>query len=381
MTSAPDYSLIPDLHAYLASHDGGKFQANRIEALSGGTANFAFRLHLKTPLRDGSETLVLKHAKGFLASAREFKFDVKRQTFEAEALRRVRAWLPQGSLASVPEVHLFDEENHILIMDDCGHGPDSGTLKSLLLAGRITMSLADEIGRALGVFLGALHRKSEENRSDLEFFDANTQAKVVSAWATYGRLASTLSNADNLPKLVGLEVPKEKLEEVSKIGEEMSRRVNAANAESSPLVMGDFWPGNIMITLSTSNALQRIAVLDWELVKPGLAGLDIGQFCGEMHQAQMCYPQYADVASRTVAALLSAYAQENEKAGMKVVARDALTHCGAHLIAWTPRTSWAEAERTQEVVKEGLEFLTSGFDGKEERLRTSCVAPLVETST
>lgn len=133
--------------------------------------------------------------------------------------------------------------------------------------------------------------------------------------------------------------------------------------------MGDFWPGNIMVSLGADDAsLQRIDVLDWELVKPGLAGLDIGQFCGEMHQTRMCYPQYAEAATHTVAALLAAYAQGSGYDAK--VARDALTHCGAHLVIWTPRTPWADAEKTKEVVQEGIDFLVGGFTGGADGLKS-----------
>ncbi|KAJ7508553.1 kinase-like domain-containing protein [Mycena galericulata] len=371
--AAPDYSRIPDLHSYLAAHQG--FASERIEALSGGTANFIFRLHLKEPF-EGRTSLVLKHAKNYIASAQSIPFAIERQLFEVEALRRVRGWLPKDSVVGVPAVHLFDEENHILIMDDCGTGPTAGTLKTLMLAGKITVPLADEIGIALGVFLSGLHKWSTQDRAAVELFDANKQAKVMSAWATYGRLVSTLSGKDNLLKLAGLQIPSETMGVISKIADEMSRAVNSAQSASSPLVMGDFWPGNIMVNLDVDGTLQRIDVLDWELVKPGLAGLDIGQFCGEMHQTRMCYPQFAEAATHTVSSLLLGYAQGG--GGDNAIARDALTHCGAHLIIWTPRTPWAGDDRTKEVVLEGVEFLVSGFTSTADTLKTSWVGPLVE---
>ncbi|KAJ7762411.1 kinase-like domain-containing protein [Mycena maculata] len=372
--ATPDYSLIPDLHAYLAARPG--FESERVEPLSGGTGNFVFRLYLKTPF-EGRASLVLKHTKNYIASAPSVPFAIERQLFEAEALRRVGGWLPADSPVRVPTVHLFDEENHILIMDDCG--PAAATLKTLMLAGRITPVLADEIGSALGAFLSALHAWSTqpENRAGVALFDGNTQAKGMSAWATYGRLVSTLSGADGLPKLVGLQVSDEDMAVVSQIATEMSRAMNAAETASSPLVMGDFWPGNIMVNLDADGTLQRIDVLDWELVKPGLAGLDIGQFCGEMHQTRKCYPQYAEAATRTVEALLATYARGS--GGDAAIAKDALVHCGVHLVVWTPRTPWADEERTKEVVREGLGFLVGGFVGTADALKTSWVAPLVGT--
>ncbi|KAJ7455908.1 hypothetical protein B0H11DRAFT_2066243 [Mycena galericulata] len=135
-----------------------------------------------------------------------------------------------------------------------------------------------------------------------------------------------------------------------------------------------------MINLDADGALRQIDVLHWELVKPGLAGLDIGQFCGEMHQTRMCYPQFTGAATHTVSSLLSGYAQG--AGGDSAIVRDALIHCGAHLNIWTPRTPWAgdesfNVERTKEVL-EGVEFLVGGFTSTADTLKTSWVGLLVE---
>jgi hypothetical protein len=71
-----DLSLIPDLHAYLENHQ--PFQCTTIQVLSGGSGNFAFRLHLKERF-EGRPSLVLKHAKNYVASARDIPFGLERQ--------------------------------------------------------------------------------------------------------------------------------------------------------------------------------------------------------------------------------------------------------------------------------------------------------------
>jgi 5-methylthioribose kinase len=54
------------------------FASSRAESLSGGNANFIFRLHLNTPY-EGHQTLVLKHAQPYLARAPAFPLPVSRQ--------------------------------------------------------------------------------------------------------------------------------------------------------------------------------------------------------------------------------------------------------------------------------------------------------------
>ncbi|KAI0275297.1 hypothetical protein BC834DRAFT_852169 [Gloeopeniophorella convolvens] len=61
--------------AYLASTP---FASTRAEPLSGGTANFIFRLRLRTP-HEGRPTLILKHARPYAALSPDFAFPVSRQ--------------------------------------------------------------------------------------------------------------------------------------------------------------------------------------------------------------------------------------------------------------------------------------------------------------
>ncbi|KAJ7110348.1 kinase-like domain-containing protein [Mycena crocata] len=360
----PDYSLATDLLAYLANHES--FESQRVERLSGGMANFTFRLYLKKPF-EGRTTLVLKHSKAYVALVKSIPLAIERQSFEVEALRRVRAWLPKDSMLTVPAVHHFDDDAHVVIMDDCG--PTAGTLKSFILEGKITVALADEIGAALGTFLSELHTWNVQNPSAVKFFDGPSQMKFISAWATYGRLVSTLSGQDDLEKLEGLQVASADMDVISQVSEEMmSLAIETANS-SLPLTMGDFWPGNILINLDADGVLQRINVVDWEFVKPGLPGLDIGQFCGEMYQTTMCCPEYAAQATQTLSALLLAYVEGSGHDA--AVARDALIRCGAHLVVWTPRNPWGDKEQTQEVVRQGVEFIVNGRMGSIDTLKAS----------
>lgn len=71
----------------------------------------------------------------------------------------------------------FDEEAHVIIMEDSGE--NSLDLKSLMLNATPSPAVAQEIGRALGQFLGRLHSWGATDPSILDFFDQNEQAKVM----------------------------------------------------------------------------------------------------------------------------------------------------------------------------------------------------------
>ena len=70
-----DCAVPSDIVEYLAPTP---FACTRAERLSGGNANFVFRLHLREPY-EGRPTLVLKHAKAYIASAKEIALWLDRQ--------------------------------------------------------------------------------------------------------------------------------------------------------------------------------------------------------------------------------------------------------------------------------------------------------------
>ena len=70
-----DLATEEGVRAYLAKTP---FAIADIDPLSGGSANYVFRLHLLTPYR-GHETLVFKHAKPYVKDSQEIAFTVERQ--------------------------------------------------------------------------------------------------------------------------------------------------------------------------------------------------------------------------------------------------------------------------------------------------------------
>lgn len=73
----PDLSHIPDIHAYLADTP---FASDVVTPVSGGYANFVFRLQLRAPY-NGCPTLIMKHAKPYVAGWTEMPLPVERQVF------------------------------------------------------------------------------------------------------------------------------------------------------------------------------------------------------------------------------------------------------------------------------------------------------------
>ncbi|KAF9469683.1 kinase-like domain-containing protein [Collybia nuda] len=366
--STLDLGTVSGIQTYLSNTP---FASDHITILSGGYSNFAYRIKLILPY-DGRTTLVVKHSKSYvLAAGQKLPFDTIRQFFEVEALTRVKDVPSSKQLVTVPTVHRFDKQANVIIIDDCGE--DALTLKKFMQDGRSNPSLSEEIGRALGEFIGNMHMWGRQNRPVLDLFETNEQGKTISAWATYGRLESTLTGKDDLPVLQDppIDVSREQLEIIKTLSSERTLDMTSAREW---FVMGDFWPGNILITLDNAGALKRIYILDWEVAKTGLPELDLGQFCAEMDLLRRFHPECAESAGKTISTFLGTY---SELCRPDIsFARRAITHWGVHLVAWVPRIPWGSKEDTRKTVEEGVSLLVEGYTGSDEWVKSSFVKDL-----
>ena len=120
--------------------------------------------------------------------------------------------------------------------------------------------------------------------------------------------------------------------------------------------MGDFWPGNLMVSLNDKGDLKNIQVLDWELTKTGLTGIDVGQFSAEIHLLRRFHPE---VCKETATALLEHFLREYKRTGDPTIEdmQRASAQVGAHLVILAGRIPWGEKELTREVVMEGVQIL------------------------
>lgn len=129
-----------------------------------------------------------------------------------------------------------------------------------------------------------------------------------------------------------------------------------------------------MVILDSENNLRHLYILDWELAKPGLAGVELGQFCAEMDLLQRFDPVAKDPASTILSHFLRTYSS-TAKPGVDV-ARHALAHWGVHLVVWTPRVPWGDKHHTRKVVEAGVQLLVAS-SGDDVSLGKSVVASLI----
>lgn len=299
-----------------------------------------------------------------------------------DALRRVRASLPSNARVTVPAVHHFDTAVHVIIMDDArGAMP----LKAALLDGRIAPLRAAALGADLGAFLRALHARGQVDEVLREALGAHTWAREVSAFVTYGRLGATLrAPGGGCAAGTGAGATTRDMEVVSVLGEEplgvsedtlrvvealAERRVaqirGGEQSRDETFVMGDFWPGNVLVRQDGAEGEEEVQVMvvDWEMARLGLAGLDVGQFCAELATVRQLRPERAEAAGEVLKSFVRAYFAGDVGPEADERRRVAVGHFGVHLAVWTPRTGWnAGPEATRAVVLNGVARLAAGAD-------------------
>jgi len=123
--------------------------------------------------------------------------------------------------------------------------------------------------------------------------------------------------------------------------------------------MGDFWPGNIMVSLNQQGDLEHLYILDWEITSAGLPGIEVGQFCAEIHMLRRFNPEVCqDTATLVLEHFFKAYARLAEDVEQ---ARKAYVHMGVHMSILGARVAWGEKEVTRQVVLEGLRKIVDGY--------------------
>ena len=122
--------------------------------------------------------------------------------------------------------------------------------------------------------------------------------------------------------------------------------------------MGDFWPGNITVSLNKKGDLEHLYILDWEITRAGIPGIEIGQFCAEIHMIRRFNREVCqDTATLVLEHFIKAYGR---LAGDAEQARKAFVHMGVHMSVLGARVEWGGKEVTRQVVLEGLRKIVDG---------------------
>jgi len=87
---------------------------------------------------------------------------------------------------TVPSIYQYDEQEHAIIMSDCG--TNCMTLKEYLQRGQCSVETGYKIGKQVGDFMGRLHAWGNGNADVCGFFNGNEEAKAVYSWLIMGEI-------------------------------------------------------------------------------------------------------------------------------------------------------------------------------------------------
>ncbi|KLO10107.1 hypothetical protein SCHPADRAFT_892579 [Schizopora paradoxa] len=351
------------------------FACTQADVLTGGNANYLYRLHLVQPY-DGCSTAVLKHSRATAATSHlvDIPLPLERQEIEAEVLRRVHKMFPEDALVTAPKLYHYDGAAHFIIMQDCGIG--SRMFKDFLISSPNALhpEEAERLGTALGAFISTVQEEGTKDAELMACVAKNTEMRKISAWYFYGRL---------LDSLTGGEHPYDLSPEDIKTLEELVEDANSCIAsDSSSFTVGDFWTGNTVVDTEPDTRegregymrMKRVFIVDWEVSKPGIASIDVAQYAAELHTARAFFPGKDGHSS--VDDILPAYFKAYAAARTAPLAPEDLqrmsTHLGAHMAVVTPRMpTWKPEERVREFVVEAIQYLLKGKRGDLEWLKSS----------
>jgi 5-methylthioribose kinase len=244
-------TTVEEIQEYLVSKN---IQATQIEALTGGTGNFIWRI--RTP---EGQTSIIKHAAPFIAVNWDKPFDIERMGFEVKVLQTLTGVLPVDPLINIPRLLFHDNEANVIGLEDVG----DKTLKDLYEDSRLDIEI---IGKNIGNWLARLHSSTLQGEFKHGFNNKTAKKMSAQSWL-YEQLPGALES-------YGFDAA---------LGERIYKQysTNLLNDEVC-LCHGDLWPGNILFNEEELDT-GKLTIIDWEMARIGNGVTDIGQFAAESY--------------------------------------------------------------------------------------------------
>ncbi|KAF2136135.1 uncharacterized protein K452DRAFT_353802 [Aplosporella prunicola CBS 121167] len=363
-----------------------------IEQLSGGTANFVWRVTLSS-----GQSRVIKHAEPYIKDATMMLFPVDRVDFEARALTLIPEAMASGPTPhhaphisiTLPTLHHHDTTTHTLHLS--AGGPN--TLKAAYVSPRLNIPA---IGAALGTWLAALHARTAPTP-----LGNNATGTSIYRYAYTGLHRALAAHGCDAA---------------------LGHAVNAEfggllKADDEGVCHGDFWPGNVLVDdgrdgsnvdaglgekSGEGDGEQDVAltVIDWEISRRGLGATDVAQFAAEAYLLDRFrggrgllpafLTAYVEAAGRegdsntnspdsnSNSSPLSGSHSYGFITDTEAFVRRAVVHFGVHVAFWPTCVEWGDTGATEELVRLGCEIMEMGRRGDWEGVRGSPVGALVE---
>ncbi|KAH7074676.1 kinase-like domain-containing protein [Paraphoma chrysanthemicola] len=339
-------SKSPDLTTKegLLKHLGAKYgQIQSVDVLTGGTANFVYRVTFSD-----RNPIICKHAATYLSSNSSFSFDSARMDYEARALGHIPSFQSQD-LKSVSAVHMFDYDSaaKLLTMED---GGESNLKEAYTESGLDINSVADD----LAAWLANLHTRTRDFSLRLEAQASSSQNNNNPiAVAIYRHSYQNLHHA--LAKF-GFDTAL-----ANRINEEYGSRLAQ---DDECVVMGDFWPGNVLVKpsdveSSSGSTHSNLTIVDWEMVRRGTSATDVAQFAAEAFLLDT-FRGNRGLREQFLTAYFRARG-DDPRVNREWIKRLAV-HWAVHVAFWPTRVHWTDDAGTKKLVETGINVLKAVID-------------------
>eukprot|EP01117_Protostelium_nocturnum_P013428 TRINITY_DN5008_c0_g1_i1.p1 TRINITY_DN5008_c0_g1~~TRINITY_DN5008_c0_g1_i1.p1 ORF type:complete len:340 (+),score=115.75 TRINITY_DN5008_c0_g1_i1:278-1297(+) len=309
--------------------------------VSGGNANFTVRVALNVPYQ-GKSTVIVKHGEAFAKYSKGIALDLCRMKTEGKALEIMNGKVFEAKESGIkfrtPKLYHHDLENNNLVMEDLGNIP---TLKEFVGSGKLKNEDLLPLSSALGNFLHMFHDQMGKNEEMKKLAKDNEWGKKIGIWREYGILESN-SILDEDTKL-----------QLKPIVDFMTKRMEE---ENEIVLMGDMWPGNLLVKTDDEGRVKEIYVVDWEMMRTGPYGIELGQLYAEcflLHFFKGVDVKFANAMVQSYPLFL----KDHE------VQRMVAMQAGFHLFTWVPMASWGGKEETEECAKLGAKIALEGWKG------------------
>ena len=222
-----------------------------------------------------TRSVILKYAPPYIAADPDTPLDPSRLTIEARCLAALGSdgTLSETTGPSIRAPRLLDwqEEPHVLLMEDCGPIP---TLGRWLRSGEPVEARAPEVGGQLGHFVGRLHRTTLGDADCAAAFDNRPMQETRRA-VQYQGVADMLRAGG--------------VDDVEALGERAAALGDELLSTGRCLTMGDLWPPSVLV------GAEGLRIIDWELAHFGRPLQDIAHWEAHLWMQQHRAPSEAVV--------------------------------------------------------------------------------------
>ncbi|TPX71111.1 hypothetical protein SpCBS45565_g01264 [Spizellomyces sp. 'palustris'] len=345
-----------------------------VTRLSGGLANFVWRVKFAGALEDGKNTAVVKHAEPFLAAYRDVPFGTIRMKYEYDIYTLfanrspVLPYLSEDGPIHVPKIFHYNPTKSILLVQDIGVHLD---LKTFFSTRKPSDDEAVAIGRSLGTFLVDLHNKAADTESKAKLMEPfeNEQGRMIIQASVHDRVGTVFAGVNGVSA------------DTIQAATENAKSFGAELVESrETLMMGDFWPGNIIVESDASGRyLGKLWIVDWEICRYGLRSLDVGQFSAEAYLlSRFRNPVARSMLTAFHRAYVRGFLKGKSEGLRRAFMQQVSVQFGSHIVVWAEAAGWTkDQQELEETVKVGADYIENAT--REDKWESGELAELADS--